>query len=70
MSIDSLRPKDHEIVSAGSLRKGVNARRKKALPSFVPLAVEHAGYSANVARDDFVRSRNNDLKIKVLLIRG
>src|SRR6266480_3587850 len=26
MAIDGLRPKDHEVVSSGSLHKGVNAR--------------------------------------------
>src|SRR5437899_8054674 len=36
MAIDGLRPKDHEVVSGGSLHKGVSARCKKALLSFVP----------------------------------
>jgi hypothetical protein len=31
MVIDGLGPKDHEVVCGGSLHKGVNARRKKAL---------------------------------------
>jgi hypothetical protein len=33
MATDGLRPKDHEVVSGGSLHRGVNARRKKALHS-------------------------------------
>src|SRR6478736_5863224 len=70
MAIDGLRPEDHEVVSGGSLHKCVSARRKKARLSFVPLIVEHTHYGTNVARDDLVRGRNNDFKIKVLSVRG
>src|SRR5947208_8599938 len=52
MAIDGLRPEDHQVVSGGSLNKCASARRKKALLSFVPLAVEHIHYGTNVARDD------------------
>src|SRR5258708_24215364 len=70
MAIDGLRPEDHEVAPGGSLHKGVSARRKKALLSFVPVAVEYTHYRTNVARDDFVRSRNNGFKSKALPVRG
>src|SRR2546421_3555255 len=38
IAIDGLRPEDNEVGSAGSLHKGMNAWRKKALFSFVPLS--------------------------------
>jgi hypothetical protein len=44
----------------------VDALRKKALFPFVPLGVEYTRYITNVARDDFVRSRNENLEFKVL----
>src|SRR2546421_3980227 len=62
MAINGLRPEDHEVVSGGSLHKCVGARGKKALLSVVLLAVEHTYYGTNIARDDFVRGRNNDFK--------
>jgi hypothetical protein len=66
VAINGLPPKDNEVVSGRRLHQGVDATRKKALFPFVPLAVEYTRYSPNVARDDFVRSRNDNLEFKVL----
>ena len=67
VAINGLLPqKDNEVVSGRRLHKDVDASRKKALFPFVPLAVEYTRYSTNVARDDFVRSRNDNLEFKVL----